>query len=161
MSARSASLETSELLPNECSTPIRRASPPNHHHHHVTTSPLMSSGALGISIPPSRGRPTEPPSSPSAKTPTYLGSQPVTPARTANGGGGVSANSSRFNSTRLDPRMAATLSFSPEQRSRRLSNASVVRSRSVADFHDDGGKLTRSRALALVAVCLLSVGSHL
>ncbi len=58
----------------------------------------------------------------------------------------------------MDPR---ALSPASAPIHRRLSNASLIRSRSVADLREGTGKIDRSRALALIAVCTLSIGSHL
>ncbi|KLT39988.1 MFS general substrate transporter [Cutaneotrichosporon oleaginosum] len=110
--------ETSDLLSNECSTPIRTppCTPP-----HERSSYLQS-------------------------TPSYT-PLPRTPV-------------SRLNSPRttMDPRALSPAAAAPLHR--RLSNASLIRSRSVADLREGSGKVDRSRALALIAVCTLSIGSH-
>ncbi|GMK53678.1 hypothetical protein CspeluHIS016_0102640 [Cutaneotrichosporon spelunceum] len=51
-------------------------------------------------------------------------------------------------------------SLSPIEIQRRQSNASLIRSRSVVDLAGSSGAIDRSRALALIAVCTLSIGSH-
>jgi hypothetical protein len=59
------------------------------------------------------------------------------------------------------------MTLSPRQshrelgRERRLSNASLIRSRSIADMTDGEGQFSRDRILALLCVCTLSIGSHL
>ncbi|BEI83248.1 hypothetical protein CcaverHIS002_0311160 [Cutaneotrichosporon cavernicola] len=50
--------------------------------------------------------------------------------------------------------------LTPAAIQRRLSNASLIRSRSVVDLSEGSGAIDRSRALALIAVCTLSIGSH-
>jgi hypothetical protein len=137
------SSETTELLGNENTAPLGR-SPPSY-------SQLFASAPHSAPFTPNRlsvAANTNKDGSPrsSLLTPNYHTSSPERPR------GG-----------RMDPTLArrASMSLSPQMRPRRLSNASLVRSRSIADPVDGEGTFSRDRVLALLCVCVLSVGSHL
>lgn len=139
--------ESSDLLSNECSTPIRSSSPALHPRT-PPNEPCLGSRA-GYLVP-------TPSYTPSQETPQR--SPLATPQATPSGHLG----SPRFS---MDPRSLSPSTVHRNGRvGRRLSNASLIRSRSVADpapDDDDTGAIDRSRAMALIAVCTLSIGSHL
>lgn len=143
--------ETSELLSNELSNP-RRSSPPPYSvlfgTNGPSTAPVPTYSYTGINAPKDGGPPSP---------------------RLGRGGDGYLApdhhlrTPPRNPSRPMDPTLArrASISLSPQLRGRRLSNASLVRSRSIADLADGEGSFSRDRILALLCVCTLSIGSHL